>query len=142
MTLLIRWDAADTVYISGPPGDRYVHFPVEIASTTDASGNVSVSAHDPSNNVIVEQTYAGVPLGPNYVKFSPAILVPDSYFAKTESWTLKVLLYTTSIPITTPRLVTKTISNTGTGSGERNWLFVALGAGLLLLALGGKRMLR
>lgn len=143
MTLLIRWDAADTVYISGPPGERYVHFPVEISADVDMPVNVAVAALDPSNNTIVEQSYEGIPVtAGTWSRFSPAILVPDSYFTTTQTWTLRALIYTTSVPVQTPRSVTKSISNTGTGGTARNIPLIILGIGLLVLALGGKRMLR
>lgn len=139
MALLIRWDASDTVYISGPPSERYVHFPVEISSTVPTNASVAVSVLDSASNVIVEQSYEGLPLQPDvWTKFSPAVLVPDSFFVTPETWTLKALIYTTDVPITTPRLVTKQISNTGQVAGGRNMLLVAAGIGLLILAISGK----
>lgn len=143
MTLLLRWDAADTVYLSGPPGERYVHFPVEISTTVETVAGVAVSALDPSGNVIVEQTYDGLSLMPDvWSRFSPALLVPDSYFTKTETWTLKVILYVSTAPIATPRVITRTISNTGTGGSSRNLMLAAAGVALILFAFAGKRMLK
>jgi len=141
MTLLLRWDAADTMYLSGLAGERYVHFPVEISATIPTTATLSVQALDASGAVIVEQSYPGFSLTPDeWIKVSPAILVPDSYFAESQNWMLKVLRYTVTVPVTTPRLITKTISNTGRPAVP-TWAWVVL-AGSAFILLGGKKFLK
>lgn len=131
MTLSLRWDASDTVFISGPPSDRYVHWPLEISSNTSSFCNVSVWLYDNANTEIVSQTYEGVPISSEWGKFNPAILVPDSYFATPQSWTLKALIYTSSVPIETPRQITKTIQNTALSSGGSRIIVLVAAAGLV-----------
>lgn len=131
MTLMIRWDASDTTYISGAAGERYVHFPVEVSATVESSANIQVTALDSANNIIAQQDYPGVPLTPEWVKFSPAILIADS----SNPVTLKVFMYTTTVPISTPRLLTKTLGSVGTSS----YLKYVFLAGIAFLLLGRKR---
>ena len=142
MTLSIRWDSSDTVFISGPPSERYVHWPLEISSNTSTSCSVAIWLYDASGAEIASQSYDGVPISSTWGKFNPALLVADNYFATAQTWTLKALIYSTSIPIEVPHSITRTINNTGTGGGASNMLLAALGIGLLLFAFGGKRMLR
>lgn len=144
MVLNIRWDATDTTYISGPPNERYVHWPLEVSSTLPTAANVYVLLSDPSGNKIVEQTYEGLNLNSTWIKFSPALLVPDSYFVKSETWTLKALLYTNNVPVDIPKQISKTIQNTPATQPptSRNMLLILAGGLLLLLAFGGKRFLK
>ena len=131
MTLSIRWDSSDTLYISGTAGQYYVHWPLEISSNTSTAVNVSVWLYDANNVEIVSQNYSGIPVSSSYSKFNPAVLVPDSYFPP-GAWTLKALIYTDTVPIETPRTITKAI-----GSGGSNLKYVFL-AGILFLLIGGK----
>jgi hypothetical protein len=125
MTLLIRWDAADAVYISGGPGERYVHFPLELSSTIPTDASVTVSAFS-GDTMIVSRTFEGIGLTANWVKFSPAILIPDA----AQITLLKALIYTTTVPVTQPRLVTKSLG----GIGD-NYTKYLLGGALLFVAL-------
>ena len=141
MSLSIKWDSSDTTFISGPPGERYVHFPMEITGDVNQSANVNVVVTRQDTGVsIAERTFMGVPItGGQWIKFSPALLVDDQHFAEPLTFRLLAVMWNDSG--TTP-ILTKDIQNTlaPPNGTSKNWKYVAVGLGAIYILAKSKAL--
>ena len=143
--LQIKWDANDTVYISGPPSERYVHWPLEFSASGDSGSVQATILVNATTTVppytITERTYGPLTFNTGvWTKFSPAILVDDAFFANPLTFELHAIAYNESM---TSGQLNKSISNTlaPPDSGDKKLLYIAAGIALII-AGAGKRMLK